>query len=551
MPSPETSARISRFVSRLYGRLFSANPYPLYKFLRTRYPLLRTPIGFWISTRYADCHSVLRDKRFLAFDLNALDAFPPDDGLKSMREALQHAIVFRNPPDHTRLRRLMTTFFSPGVVNGLQPRIQKIVDYLLDAVEARRSMDLIKDVAFPFPIDVLAEVMGADDVDKPMFRDWMRTLGVPLDPVISANDPGVEVRQAIADVRRYFSGLAADRRKHPREDLISIMVSAENRGDLQTEEELVFSAMFTLLAGHETTMNMIGNGMLALFRNPEALARLRSDSSLIEPALDEFLRFDSPVQVTFRTASEDIELAGRTIPRGDHVVVFLGAANRDPLRFAYPDKLEMAPRHEPSRPRVPAADVLALQIDAYTASIRAVARGSISKLACILFIVYPKPIFASGSAYPSEPPAPGCPNDFAFGPNSAPGCDIMKPCEKRVLIVSTASGPFDCSIEHFATSSFDITRTPSSSPPRASAPYNLASAPAVPCPFAAGISAARHSREFTSPGLPINGGFINALATTDSGFFIASAKMFGSPGPDGGDGIKPATRASCFASRPI
>ena len=272
MVSPETSAKVSRVFSRMYGRLFSSNPYPLYKFLRTRYPLLRTPIGFWISTRYDNCHGVLRDKRFLAFDLNALDAFPPDDGLKSMREALQHAIVFRNPPDHTRLRRLMTTFFSPGVVNGLQPRIQKIVDYLLDAVEARGSMDLIKDVAFPFPIDVLAEVMGADDADKPMFRDWMRTLGVPLDPVISANDPGVEVRQAIADVRRYFSDLAADRRKHPREDLISIMVAAEDRGDLQTEEELVFSAMFTLLAGHETTMNMIGNGMLALFRNPDALA---------------------------------------------------------------------------------------------------------------------------------------------------------------------------------------------------------------------------------------------------------------------------------------
>jgi pimeloyl-[acyl-carrier protein] synthase len=341
MPSPQTFAKVSRFVSRMYGRLFSANPYPLYKFLRTRYPLLRTPIGFWISTRYDNCLDVLRDKRFLAFDLNALDAFPPDDGLKSMREALQHAIVFRNPPDHTRLRKLMNTFFSPPVVEGLQPRIQNIVDYLLDAVQDRGSMDLIKDVAFPFPIDVLAEVMGADEADKPMFRDWMRTLGVPLDPVISANDPGVEVRQAIADVRRYFSALAADRRKHPREDLISIMVAAENRGDLQTEEELVFSAMFTLLAGHETTMNMIGNGMFALFRNPDALTRLRSDPSLIESALDEFLRFDSPVQVTFRTASEDIELAGRTIPRGDHVVVFLGAANRDPLRFADPDKLDI------------------------------------------------------------------------------------------------------------------------------------------------------------------------------------------------------------------
>src|ERR1700687_5137005 len=179
MASGQTFARVSRVVSRLYGRVCSSNPYPLYKFLRSRYPLLRTPIGFWISTRYDNCVSILRDKRFAAFDLNALDAFPPDDGLKSMREALQHAIVFRNPPDHTGLRQLMTTFFSPAVVNGVEPTIEHIVYCLLDAVEARGSMDLIKDVAFPFPIDVLAEVMGADESDKPMVRDGLRALGGP------------------------------------------------------------------------------------------------------------------------------------------------------------------------------------------------------------------------------------------------------------------------------------------------------------------------------------------------------------------------------------
>ncbi len=345
MASATTFAKVSRFVSRMYGRLFSANPYPLYKFLRTRYPLLRTPIGFWISTRYADCVDVLRDKRFLAFDLRALDAFPPDDGLKSMREALQHAIVFRNPPDHTRLRRLMTTFFSPGVVDGLQPRIQSTLPTTCSTRSRRAaSMDLIKDVAFPFPIDVLAEVMGADDADKPMFRDWMRTLGVPLDPVISANDPGVEVRQAIADVRRYFSDLAADRRKHPREDLISIMVAAEGRGDLRDRRGARLQRdVHAACRSRDHDEYDRQRDARAVPQSRLRWRDLRADPSpsAIESALDEFLRFDSPVQVTFRTASEDIELSGRTIPRGEHVVVFLGAANRDPLRFTDPDKLDI------------------------------------------------------------------------------------------------------------------------------------------------------------------------------------------------------------------
>ena len=341
MASPATFARVSRVSIKLYGRVFSANPYPLYRFLRNRYPLFRTPIGFWIATTYADCVAVLRDKRFLAFDLNALDAFPTDDGLLSMRGALQHAIVFRNPPDHTRLRKLMASFFSPGVLAGLQSRIQRIVDHLLDEVQESGSMDLIEDFAFPFPIDVLAEVMGAEDKDKPLFREWMKTLGVPLDPVMSAKDPGAQVRKSVDSVREYFAEMADERRKHPREDLFSMLVVGEQRGDVKGIEEVMFNAMFTLLAGHETTMNMIGNGMLALLRHPETLARLKADPSLIDTALDEFLRYDSPGQIVFRTASEPLEVAGRTIAKGEHVVVITGSANRDPAHFENPDVFDI------------------------------------------------------------------------------------------------------------------------------------------------------------------------------------------------------------------
>jgi cytochrome P450 len=341
MASAQTFATASRLFIRWYGRLFSTNPYPLYRYLRRHHPLLRTPIGFWIATRYADCHSIMRDRRFDIFDMNALDAFPGDDGLKSMREALRHGVVFRNPPDHTRLRKLLAGFFSNPVVDAMQARIQNIVDRLLDAVQERGSMDLIADLAFPLPIDVLAEIMGVPEEDKPLLRGWVRNLGVPLDPVVSVRNPGVQVRREVAAAISYFTEMAADRRQHPREDVISLMVAGQARDEVRNEEELVANAIFMLLAGHETTMNMIGNGTLALLRHPGALARLRNEPSLIDSAIDEFLRFDSPAQVTFRTAAEDVEVAGRTIPAGAHVVVVLGAANRDPARFPDPDRFDI------------------------------------------------------------------------------------------------------------------------------------------------------------------------------------------------------------------
>jgi pimeloyl-[acyl-carrier protein] synthase len=341
MASPATVAKTSRFFNRWYGRIFSRNPYPLYRFLRRRFPVLRTPVGFWIITRYADAYNILRDRRTSTFDLTALDTFPPDDGLRSMQVLLRPALQFRFPPDHTRLRRVMGKVFSPANLEAMRPRVQKIADRLLDAVRERGAMDAVADLAFPLPVAVLADLMGVPERDFPLLRDWVRSLGGSIDPAASANDPGVSVRDTIASAKRYFAGLAAERRKNPGEDLLSLLVSGEDRGEVASEDEVVSNAIFTLVAGHETTMNMLANGTLALLRNPDCADRLRRDPALIDSTVDEVLRYDSPAQVTFRTAMEPIEIGGRTVPPGEHLVVIMGAANRDPARFPDPDRFDV------------------------------------------------------------------------------------------------------------------------------------------------------------------------------------------------------------------
>src|SRR5487761_1354731 len=342
MASPATVAKTSRFFNRWYGRVFSRNPYPLYRFLRKRFPVLRTPVGFWIITRYADAYNILRDRRTSTFDISALDTFPPDDGLRSMQVLLRPALQFRLPPDHTRLRRVMGKVFSPANLEAMRPRVQKIADGLLDAVVARGTMDAVADLAFPLPVAVLADLMGVPERDFPLLCEWVRSLGGSIDPAASANDPGVSVRDTIATAKRYFAGLAAERRKNPGEDLLSLLVAGEDRGEVESEDEVVSNAIFTLVAGHETTMNMLANGTLALLRNPESADRLRRDPGLIDSTVDEVLRYDSPAQVTFRTATEPIEIGGRTVAPGEHLVVIMGAANRDPDRFPDPDHFDVA-----------------------------------------------------------------------------------------------------------------------------------------------------------------------------------------------------------------
>ena len=326
---------------------FRADPYAVYARMRTEDPVHQAPFGRWVLSRYADCVAILRDPR-ASSDLTNSTAYQqaiekrggaaPDAPLLKMRPFL-----ILDPPDHTRLRGLVSKAFTPKVVEGLRPRIQELVDELLDNVSERGSMELIEDFAYPLPVTVICELLGVPPEDHVTFKEWSRHLARGQDPpeVLS---PEVMQRsvEAMTLFMDYFGGLIKERRKRPREDLLSALISAEDAGDKLTEDELLSTCVFLLAAGHETTVNLIGNGTLALLRHPGQLSKLRDDPSLAPSAVEELLRYDAPVQFAMRTALVDIELGGRTIPKGAQIILLLGAANRDPERFPDPGRLDLA-----------------------------------------------------------------------------------------------------------------------------------------------------------------------------------------------------------------
>jgi pimeloyl-[acyl-carrier protein] synthase len=249
-------------------------------------------------------------------------------------------ILFRDPPDHTRLRALVSAAFTPRIVQALAPRIADIAEGLLDEVEPTGSFDLIRDYAFPLPVIVIAELLGIPPQDRMRFRDWSIALGAAID-LRTSPDVYVAASEATGEVTAYLREIVAERRAEPREDLVSALIAAESEGGPLDEEELIAMCVLLLVAGHETTVNLIGNGVLALLRHPEQLELLRSRPDLYDGAVEELLRFDSSVQFTFRYAREDIELRGRSISRGEQVGLVLGSANRDPERFSDPDRLDV------------------------------------------------------------------------------------------------------------------------------------------------------------------------------------------------------------------
>jgi cytochrome P450 len=319
---------------------FIADPNPTYRRLRAEDPVHEHPLGFWVLTRYEDVVASLRDPRMLKealpdFVAKRLGAQTVAKGSISMLD--------RDPPDHTRLRGLVSKAFTPRVVETLRPHVQDIVNGLLDRVASRGEMDLIEDFAYPLPVIVICEMLGVPVKDQERFKQWGTDMARGLDTILLPPDSDVAkrsqaARQALAE---YFRELIAERRAHPQDDLLSGLVAAEEAGDTLSEDELLSTVILLLIAGHETTVNLIGNGTRALLLDPDQLQRLREHPELIGSAVEELLRFDGPVQRTARIPNADVTIGGRTIKAGELVMTFLAAANRDPAQFADPDRLDI------------------------------------------------------------------------------------------------------------------------------------------------------------------------------------------------------------------
>jgi cytochrome P450 len=325
------------------------NPYAFYARLRAASPVLRLPLpipgpGVFALTRYADVEEVLRDGE--RFSVDRLQA----DIVQRFRDRLPaqflggpqgiRTMLLLDPPEHTRLRGLVNKAFTPRRVAALAPRIEALVEELLAPARRERRMDVMEDLAAPLPAIVIAELLGVPVEDHRRFKHWASELvnalgaGGPI-------DSGPRVEKAMAPLLDYLRGVIEARRAEPRDDLIGALIEAQEERDALTDQELLSNSFLLLLAGHETTTNLIGNGLLALLRSPEQWQRLRAEPGRLEHAIEELLRFDSPVQATVRVAKQDLELAGAAIPARAMVVVGLGAANHDPAAFPDPDRLDV------------------------------------------------------------------------------------------------------------------------------------------------------------------------------------------------------------------
>ena len=317
------------------------DPYPSYAKLREEAPVHRSLLAnAWVFTRYADVDTILRDHRSFSSDPRKRELS------KRQRAALpspdDYTMLFLDPPDHTRLRGLVNKAFTRRVVNALEPRVRTLLHGLLDGIEdPAAGFDLMEAVAHPLPVIVIAEMLGVPPEDRARFRVWSDRRARLLEPTISPREREVAAEAAKA-LDEYFTPIVKARRAAPQEDIISALARAEEAGDTLTEREMLTMLRLILVAGNETTTNLIGNGMLALLRHPEELERLRADPSLIPAAVEELLRFDSPVQTDFRGVVRDCEVNGFAVRQGQSLITLIGAANRDPEVFEQPDRLDVA-----------------------------------------------------------------------------------------------------------------------------------------------------------------------------------------------------------------
>lgn len=347
------AAALPSLDDELTAARFFADPYATYERLRAEDPVhWCAPWGQWVITRFDDVLAVNKDpKRFSSagWERRFMSELPRE--LRALPNMQRHystkVLSMTDPPEHTRLRSLVVRSFTPRVLEALRPGIERLVGELLDRVERAAAFDAIEDFAYPLPAIVIARLLGAPDDARDDFMRWSKDI---VDFVGTGHPDAERARRneaTLRDFRAFLEPIIADRRANPRDDLMSILSSTSEDGDRLTDDELVSTCIVLLFAGHETTANLIGNGLLALLKNPAQLELLRSQPDLAPTAVEELLRYDSPVQRNRRLATTDVTIAGKEIRCGDPVMVFMGSANRDPERFSDPDAVDItrSPNH--------------------------------------------------------------------------------------------------------------------------------------------------------------------------------------------------------------
>ena len=328
-----------------------ADPFATFARLRTEDPVHRSEIlGGWVLTRYRDVRAVLFDRRLSADRITPFRDHlprPQQAEVKDLLATLGLWAVFNDPPDHTRRRALLNKAFTPRAVAALRPVIEAIVERLLDGIAGRAEFDLIADFAYPLPATVIAGMIGVPAADLDRFKRWSDDIAAFVGSALATPDKRGRAERGVREMTEYFRAMVAEHRARPRADILSGLIAAEEQGKGLSEDEIVASCILLLFAGHETTTNLIGNGVLALLRHPEQLRALRQRPELMTDAIEEMLRYDGPTQAMTRVALEDIELQGAAgerpvLRRGERVFALLNAANRDPEMFVDPERFAVA-----------------------------------------------------------------------------------------------------------------------------------------------------------------------------------------------------------------
>jgi cytochrome P450 len=321
-----------------------ANPYPLYARMHAEARVSRTAFGPYVVNGYDECQAVLRDPRLgrgVGVEDTSTGVFGNNGGRRGeFFEAGSHNMLLSDPPDHTRLRRLVSRSFTASKVEQLRPAVRALVGELLESLAGRGEVEFMRDFALPLPMAVIGELVGVPAGDRSELQPVVRAAARGIEPMLGDEEVEASIA-AIESLGSYFADLLAERRRHPADDLLSALGQAHENDDRLTDDEVLSTAILLFAAGFETTTNLLGNGMLALLRHPDQLADWRAHPAVAPTAVDELLRFDSPVQFNLRTALEPADLVGEPLARGDRIVVLQGAANRDPDHFDRPDQLDL------------------------------------------------------------------------------------------------------------------------------------------------------------------------------------------------------------------